>query len=135
MGDTNVSNSGIGYLLSHVICVWNLHEISFSKQYRYVTNHLHLYVTNYYNVVCTITLVLLTMCLTLVIANISWNTSLTTIVKLAKSAQDLWTYFSMIERILINIFLLFSITIIFTIFLATQLLSVEGFAIWTGYSP
>ena len=39
-------------------------RIPFSKQYRYVTYHL--YVTNYYIFVCTITLLLYTVCLTLV---------------------------------------------------------------------
>ena len=46
-------------------------RIQFSKKYRYVTNHLYLYVTNYYIFVCRITLLLLTICLTLVNASIS----------------------------------------------------------------
>ena len=34
----------------HSGCVYEIDmRIPFSKQYRYVTNHLHLYVTNYYS--------------------------------------------------------------------------------------
>ena len=47
-------------------CVYeNCMRIPFSKQYRYVTNHLHLYVTNYYIFVFTVTLLLLVVCLSL----------------------------------------------------------------------
>ena len=48
---------------------------------RYVINHWHLYVTNYYTFVCTITFLLLTVCLTSVKANISPNITFTTIKK------------------------------------------------------
>ena len=55
-------------------------RIPFSKQYRYVTNHLPLYVTNYYIFVFTVTLLLLTMCFSLVNTSKSSNTTFTTIV-------------------------------------------------------
>ena len=42
--------------------------------------HLHLYLTNYYNFVCTITLLLLTTCLTLVNCSIFANMTFTPIV-------------------------------------------------------
>ena len=63
--------------------VWCLYEsgmtIPFSKQYRNVTNHLHLYATNFYIFVFTFTLLLLTMWLSLINANTSSNTTFTTI--------------------------------------------------------
>ena len=89
----NVSNSGIGYLLSHMYEIGMI--IPFSKQYRYVTSHLHLYVTNYYIFVCTISLLLLIMCLTLVNADISRNTTFTTIVIFGQiniCSMDLFSY-------------------------------------------
>ena len=53
------------FICWHVWCVYEIGtKIPFSKWYRYVINHLHLYVTNYYIFVCIITLLLLTMCLT-----------------------------------------------------------------------
>ena len=55
-------------------------RIPFSKQYIYITNHLHLQVTNYRDFVCTITLILLTMCLIVVNASISSNATSSTIV-------------------------------------------------------
>ena len=55
-------------------------RIPFSTQSRYVTNHWHLYVTNDYIFVCTVILLLLTVGLNLVKANISWNTTFTTMV-------------------------------------------------------
>ena len=55
-------------------------RIPFSKQYRYVTNHLHLYVTNYYIFVCRVTLLLHSMYLSLVNVNTSSNATFTTIV-------------------------------------------------------
>ena len=49
----NVSISEMGYLFYHVWPVYGIGlRISFSKQYRYVTNHLHPYVTNDYIFVC-----------------------------------------------------------------------------------
>ena len=69
-----------------IICcdMWYGYEIGmrilFSKQYKYVTNYLHLYVTNYCIFVCTITVLLLTSVFSLVHANISSNTTFTTFV-------------------------------------------------------
>ena len=64
--------------------VWCLYEIGmripFSKQYRYVTNHLHLYITKYYIFVFALTLLLLTVFLSLVNMITSSNT-FTAIVK------------------------------------------------------
>ena len=64
--------------------VWCVYEIGmrvpFSKQYRYVTNHLHLYIADYCIFLFTITLSLLTVNLSLGNANICSNTTFTTIV-------------------------------------------------------
>ena len=54
-------------------------RIPFSKQYWFVTRHLHLYVHDYYIFVLTVTLLLLTMCLQFVNANTSSNTTFTAI--------------------------------------------------------
>ena len=63
--------------------VWCLYEIGrrivFSKQYSYVTNHLHLCVTNEYIFVFTVTLLLLLVYLSLVNANTLLNITFTTI--------------------------------------------------------
>ena len=57
--------------------VWCAYEhgmrIPFSKQYRYVTNHLYSYVTNYYIFVCTLILLLLTAWHNFVSDNIPWK--------------------------------------------------------------
>ena len=45
-------------ILSCVICLCNRPEILFFKQHRYVTNNVHLYLTNYYIFVYTVTLLL-----------------------------------------------------------------------------
>ena len=42
----DVNNSGMGYLLSHVIVYGIGRRIPLSKQYRYVANHLPMYDTN-----------------------------------------------------------------------------------------
>ena len=55
-------------------------RIPFSKQYQYITNYLHLYVTNYYIFFCTIIHLLLTMCLALFSHNISWNSTFMTVI-------------------------------------------------------
>ena len=69
----NINNSGWTYcfLMYDLSSSW--HEIPFSKQDLYVMNHLHLCVTNCYIFVCTITLLLFIMYLSLVNANISSN--------------------------------------------------------------
>ena len=55
-------------------------RIPFSKQYKYFTNHLGLYVTNYYFSVFTVILFMLTMCFSFFNVNPSSNTAFTTIV-------------------------------------------------------
>ena len=52
-------------LLSCVMCVWNWNQNSRVQTYRYVINSLHLYVTSYYMFVCTVSLLVLTICLIL----------------------------------------------------------------------
>ena len=64
-------------------------RISFLKQYRYVTNHVILFVTNYYIFVCIITHLLLTMCFTLVNATFSCNVTFTTIVMFGQNSTGL----------------------------------------------
>ena len=62
---------------------------------RYVMNHLHLFVTNNYSFVCTITLLLPTTCLTLAIANIFSDTTLTSIIiigQISTSPMDLFLH-------------------------------------------
>ena len=66
-----------------------------TKQLRYVTVHLHLYVANNYHFCCTIDHLLLTMYLTFVNANISSNTAFTAIVifhQIFKGPMDLFFY-------------------------------------------
>ena len=46
-------------------CISVCDDLYRSGQYRYVTNPLYLYVNNYYICVCTVTLLLLGMCLNL----------------------------------------------------------------------
>ena len=77
--------------------VWCVYEICtripFSKQYKYVTNHMHLYVTNYYIFVFTVTLLLLTKCLSFINANNSSNTTYKTLVichQISTSPRDLF---------------------------------------------
>ena len=68
-------------------------RISFFKQYRYLTNHLHFFVTKYNIFVFTVTLLLVTMCLSLVDTNTSSNTTLTTTVichEISKGLTDLF---------------------------------------------
>ena len=65
----------------HVVLVYAFGmRIPFPKQYRYVTNHLYLYLTNYYIFVCTFTLFLLTICLAILNASIFSNMTFTPIV-------------------------------------------------------
>ena len=67
-----------------VICchMWCVYEygmrIPFSKQYRYFTNHLHVYVTSNYICICTVILMLFVICFTLVNAKIFWSTKFKT---------------------------------------------------------
>ena len=63
-------------------------RIHFSKQYWYITNHLHMYVTNYYTCVCTATIVPWFMCLTLVNVNVSSNMTFASVVIFAKINSD-----------------------------------------------
>ena len=78
-----------------VICchVWSVYgfgkRIPYSKQYRYVTNPLDLYVTNDYIFVWIATILLLIMCLTLVITNISWNTTVVIFGHISTGPMDL----------------------------------------------
>ena len=77
----NVKNLGMGYLF--VMCDLSMHiayEYHFGKQYRHVTIYLHMYNTRYYIFLCTVTLLLLTIFLTLRNGNISSNTTFTSIV-------------------------------------------------------
>ena len=76
----NVTNSGMAYhfVMSDLSLQLTRNSV-FSKQYRDITNHLHLYVNNYYIFVCTVTLLLLGTCLTLVNTNISSNMTVTPI--------------------------------------------------------
>ena len=76
----NVRNSGIFNLLSCVMCLWNGKRISFSKQYRYIANYLHLYATNYYISFCTANLFQLLLCALIVSDNIFWNAAFTAVV-------------------------------------------------------
>ena len=55
---------------------------------RYVTNHLHLHITNYYIFVCAIPLLLLTVCFTLANANVSSSAACTTIVIFGQISTD-----------------------------------------------
>ena len=65
----------------HVWCVYETGIIiPFSKLHRYVTNHLYLYATNYYSFVFTVSLLLLTMCLSLVNVKILLKTITTIII-------------------------------------------------------
>ena len=65
------------------------------QTYRYVTDHLHLYVTNSYIFVHTATLILLAVCLSLVNVNTTLNTTFTTIVvchQISTGPMDLLLY-------------------------------------------
>ena len=76
----SVSNSGMGYLLSHRTCIWNWHMNSIFPSSTGISQIIftcELLITTF---CLTITSLLLTMCLTLVNASISWNTTFTTIV-------------------------------------------------------
>ena len=56
----------------HTLCLYKIDmKIPLLKEYRYVTNHLHVYVSNYYIFICTVILLLLAICHNFVNVNIS----------------------------------------------------------------
>ena len=87
----SVSRSGIGYCLSHVTCLRQFKNSIFQMRQEF-QNHLHLYLTDYYNFVCTVILLLLT--IYVVNVNISPNMTFTPIVIFGLT----WTYFYYQEK-------------------------------------
>ena len=90
---SNVDCSLIGWHKVKCDVCMKLAENSIFQRYGYVKNHLHLYVTNYYIFVFTVTLLCLTMCLSLSNAHTSWNTTFTSIVichQFSTGAKDLF---------------------------------------------
>ena len=57
------------------LCIW--HEIPFSRQYKYITNHLHMSLTSYYIFVCTGILLQPFVSFAVVKASISSDTNVT----------------------------------------------------------
>ena len=92
----NVNYSGVGYLLSCVICVWKWHENSIFKQY---TNHLFLFVSTYYIFVHTVTLLPLTMCLALGNVDISISTTFTTVVIFGQISKGPMNHFLCVKNV------------------------------------